>query len=62
MDKTNDTKLNRQTTPIDPDQDPIVEILRLAYRRGLAIRREQAKQAKSTEENECTPGCLRTAE
>ena len=26
--------------------DPIVEILRLAYRRGLAIRDEQAKEAK----------------
>ena len=29
---------------VNHDTDPIVEILRLAYRRGLAIRREQGGQ------------------
>lgn len=28
----------------DPKIDPLVEILRLAYRRGLAIRQEQSKE------------------
>ena len=28
--------------PIRPETDPIVEILRLAYRRGLSILRERA--------------------
>ena len=31
----------------NPQTDPIVEILRLAYRRGLALRQEQA-QAQMT--------------
>ena len=29
--------------PLNHQDDPIVEILRLAYRRGLALRREQEK-------------------
>ena len=29
--------------PISPQNDPIVEILRLAYRRGLALHQEQLK-------------------
>lgn len=40
------------TFPLTPEQDPIVEILRLAYRRGLAIRREQEKQAKAIEQQD----------
>ncbi len=28
----------------NPKVDPLVEILRLAYRRGLAIRQEQSKE------------------
>ena len=28
----------------DPKLDPLIEILRLAYRRGLAIRQEQSKE------------------
>ena len=30
--------------PVDPRTDPVVEILRLAYRRGLAIQREQEER------------------
>jgi hypothetical protein len=30
----------------DPQNDPIIEILRLAYRRGFAIQREQAREIK----------------
>ncbi len=33
--------------------DPIVEILRLAYRRGLAVRQEQTAKSKAT-----NPGSL----
>ncbi len=29
--------------PVNPQEDPIVEILRLAYLRGLALRQEQEK-------------------
>ena len=32
----------------EPSDDPIVEILRLAYRRGLAIQREQAEKNKES--------------
>jgi hypothetical protein len=32
--------------PIETSYDPIVEILRLAYRRGLEIQREQAEKNK----------------
>ena len=31
----------------DPLTDPVVEILRLAYRRGLAIQRESDEKSKS---------------
>jgi hypothetical protein len=40
------------------DSDPIVEILRLAYRRGLAIRRELTKKmqdAATEEQKELDP-------
>jgi hypothetical protein len=30
----------------DTEFDPVVEILRLAYRRGLAIQREQERETK----------------
>ena len=30
----------------NPQTDPIVEILRLAYRRGIVIRQEQEKQSQ----------------
>jgi hypothetical protein len=33
---------------ISEQNDPIVEILRLAYRRGLALRQEQAKDSVQT--------------
>jgi hypothetical protein len=43
---------SRNTFPLSPEQDPIVEILRLAYRRGLAIQREQAQKAALTEQKD----------
>lgn len=33
--------------PINPQTDPIIEILRLAYRRGLALRQEQIEKKKN---------------
>ena len=32
---------------VNPHVDPLVEILRLAYRRGLAIRQEQEEKNKA---------------
>ena len=32
----------------NPKVDPLVEILRLAYRRGLVIRKEQDKEQKNS--------------
>ena len=31
----------------NPQTDPLVEILRLAYRRGLAIRQQQAEKSQA---------------
>ena len=31
----------------NPTLDPLVEILRLAYRRGLALRQQQAEQSEA---------------
>jgi hypothetical protein len=38
--------------PLPPNlqDDPIVTILRLAYRRGLAVQREQTKQSKAMQQ------------
>jgi hypothetical protein len=35
--------------PSKPQTDPIVEILRLAYRRGLALRQQQAEKNKTAD-------------
>jgi|GEM_PF-4689400 len=50
MDGANNPKLNHEPMPMDAEQDPIVEILRLAYRRRLAIRQEREKQARDAEQ------------
>jgi hypothetical protein len=39
----------------DPKIDPLVEILRLAYRRGLAIRQEQEHSTEQTPQKATLP-------
>jgi hypothetical protein len=43
--------------PTNHNNDPVVEILRLAYRRGLAIREEMAEQNQTVE---CTDSSNRS--